>query len=110
METTNLPSPSERLEHYEKAIEYLQDNKGYDDYGLCVILGDIAYESVFKAPWDSFEHLQVYYPELTEPKSSCILHVDWTPYTDDVDVSAVLEAVKERIGILERAIEQLIKK
>ena len=107
METTNLPSPSERLEHYKLAIEALRENEGYDDYGLCIVLGDIAHSHFFIAPWECFYDLQIHYPELTEPYTSWLLH------TEDCNVSEVLEAIQERITILERAIvtvEKLIKK
>jgi len=98
MTPSNLPSPSERLEHYKLAIEALKENEGYDDYGLCIVLGDVVYDNFFIAPWGCFYDLQIHYPELTEPCTSCLLHI-----AEDVPLTDVLEAIQERIDILEKA-------
>lgn len=103
MKITNLPSPSERLEHYKLTIEALRENKGDDYYGLCIVMGDIVYDDFVKyAPWECFEDLQRYYPELTEPAS-------WIHYHFEEDrVKEALTAIQERIVILEKAIEQVL--
>ena len=99
MENTNeLLQPSLRRADYLKAIEILNGwlSGGYvSRYALCILLGEVRYKDYFRSPWNNFNELHKYYPELTKPVS----HIDLVKNSDRI------LAVKERIAILEKAVE-----
>jgi hypothetical protein len=55
-------TPERRLEIYKEAQPVLTEY-GYDN-GLCVVLGDVAYGSYYKAPWAYWHEMQEYLIEL----------------------------------------------
>jgi hypothetical protein len=105
-----FPSPSERFEHYRLALESLKKNEGYDNYGLCIVLGDVVHGDYVKnAPWGGFDELKVYYPELIEPRTDCDHHQCVGLLTGFEDTTEALLAIQERIGILEKIISNMEK-
>lgn len=105
-------TPSERRVHYEDAISILKEKLvrgGYhlERYGLCILLGEIAYGNFLRAPWVDFYDrvdslgqvfdagLVSYFPELTKPLTKL----------GELKEEAQREAIAERISILEEAIK-----
>ena len=95
-----LFSSSTRRRHYVEALEVLRNRLKAGDvysYALCILLGTIAYDHYFDSPWNSFNQLKQYYPELTRPLIAICQQ------EEDMCVAAT----KERIDILEKAISSI---
>lgn len=105
-------TPSERRVHYEDAVGILKENlvrggSHLERYGLCILLGEIAYGNFWRAPWSCFYDrvdslgqvfeggLVSYFPELTKPLTKL----------GELKEEAQREAITERISILEEAIK-----
>jgi len=72
-----------------------------DEIGICVVLGDIHYDSYFEAPWCEWRELTEYYPELKEIPSPKTNRACSTGY------SVLQESLYERIEIIKLAIHKL---